>query len=79
MNKYFEKLCTLLGLSLLQSGILLLIVYIMERLNIFGIYVKYFDHTLIYPYELGGFFFILILITSFIIEIVKILMKRIKK
>jgi uncharacterized membrane protein YobD (UPF0266 family) len=44
------------------------ILYSLERLGIFAIYVSGFKSPLIYPYETGGFFFALVLISDITVE-----------
>ena len=71
-----KNLIFLLGIALIQSVIFVLVLFFLERLGIFAIEVSYFNELLIYPLETGGFLFALILISDFVVEIIRYFIKR---
>ncbi len=58
----------MLSFAFFQTIVLLGIVYCLERVGIFAIHVTSFNGTLIFPYETGGFFFTLVLISDLSVE-----------
>lgn len=75
VSKTIKSLIFIAGLALIQTGIFLLMLFIFERTGIFDIQVVNFDHNLIYPYEVGGFFFLIIFLSDLIVEMIRKLIK----
>lgn len=71
LGKVVTYILFLIGLAFVQTVILLSVLYVLERCNIYSIQVINFDSALIYPLELGGFFFALIFLTDLITEIIR--------
>lgn len=71
MKNIYEKVCSILGESLLVTGLFLLILYIAERIGMLAVSVESYNRQLIYPYEVGGVFFIMLLTATFFIQLLK--------
>lgn len=70
-DKFLKWLLFLLSFAFFQTIVLLGSLYILERAGIFAISVIGFKSPLIYPYETGGFFFALILISDIAVEFIR--------
>jgi hypothetical protein len=72
-DKFFslKDVFALVGAALLQTILFICGVYIFERFGFYTIAVTMFNSTLIYPYELGGFFFALILLSDIAAELLR--------
>jgi hypothetical protein len=62
-------------MAFIQTILFLLILFVLERTGIFAIQVTNFNRTLIYPGEIGGFFFGMILIPDIVEEIIRYKLK----
>jgi len=58
------KIGLIFFISFVETIILLVILFVLERADVFVIQVVSVDGVLVYPYESGGFFFGLILCTN---------------
>ena len=79
MKVLWKKICEVIGKTVIHTGLFLLILFIVERLGLYAIFVSDYNRKLIYPGEVGGFFFILLLIASVSIEGIICLINLIRK
>ncbi len=70
-DKFLKWVLFLLSFAFIQTIVLLGTLYILERAGIFAITIIGFKSPLIYPYETGGFFFALILISDIAVEFIR--------
>lgn len=66
----------IISIAFIQTCVFLVILYFLERFGIFVIQVVAFNSELIYPYELGGFFFAMLLIGEIIADLIRIKIKK---
>jgi len=82
LKGWFNWVARLFFLSFIQTIIFLLIIFVLERSGLFFLVVRDMDEKIIYPYEAGGFFFGLLLISDISVEIFRYFItekKKIKK
>jgi hypothetical protein len=70
-DRMLKWILFLLSFAFFQTIVLLGILYILERMDLFAVIVIGFKSPLIYPYETGGFFFALILISDIAVEYIR--------